>query len=334
MGSSHDEKNKGGLEDKRCLLAKPQQYGFQRVCLVKSHSGQVVNVQYLSPVNKEGRRKTISTRNMVGEAIRNFEQLQQANFCFKQVKYNLPPEFEVEKLHTKPNEFSPLPLASPGRSIYNTYLIEKPSGVGRSRLAQCKLCGVDIRRSSFSRHMKRFHLPDQTCSSCGLDIRPDMFPTHIVKCLHDGKSNTKQVPARVESCRNGDAKMTFSNTDETSLRNDVVLSNTLNVMGRKDGLEDKKVCNDVKKTWIEDKVEMVGKARVIVKLVTAESPSKSLTVLSRPETKFKKILQKIMKKMKLTHMKGLKCRQGDQELNGEEMVKDLSMEPVMVEMKK
>merc|ERR1712059_142403 len=189
-------------------LFKPQMYGFQRVCLVQtgSHGSKLVNVHYLGPEDKEGKRKSLRTKTMVGEAIKDFERLQQENFCFKRLRYNLPTEFEVEEAYTKPLPVNGIIGSSSTKSIYNEFMTENSS-----RTAQCTLCGSEICRNGFSRHMQRFHLSDETCTSCGLDFRPDLFPSHVVKCVSEGKSNIKHVSG---SSRKGDVTMTGSSSGE------------------------------------------------------------------------------------------------------------------------
>merc|ERR1712059_63137 len=266
--------------------------------------------------------------------IKDFEHLQQDNFCFKRLRYNLPTEFEVEEAYTKPLPVNGIIGSSCSKSIYNEYMKEKSYdklGSLRKRTVQCTLCGAEICRERFSRHMQRFHLENETCTSCGLDFRPDLFPSHVVKCVSEGKSNIKHVSG---SSRKGDVTMTGSSSGERrDCEEEMDEATTSDPLRRKGDAENYEVLHGEKQMGSENEycsVETVDK--VTLKLVTVESPPRSMKLKANPEKIFEKIRSKFEKKMKLTDTGGFRYSQGGRKLSGEEMVKNLSREPIQVEL--
>ena len=43
-------------------------------------------------------------------------------------------------------------------------------------------CGAQMKRGSFSRHMKQLHLPDEVCIHCGVEFPASTIKTHQIAC--------------------------------------------------------------------------------------------------------------------------------------------------------
>ena len=82
-----------------------------------------------------------------------------------------------------------LPLSSPlNYSEFFTHLED----TSPSRVA-CKLCGgKNVSYDQYARHMRHFHLPDETCSKCQKDVSARFFRKHWRVC--DGSGTTATVP--------------------------------------------------------------------------------------------------------------------------------------------
>ena len=91
----------------------------------------------------------------------------------------------MELVDTEPT----LPSSSPlNYSEFFTHLED----TSPSRVA-CKLCGgKNVSYDQYARHMRHFHLPDETCSKCQKDVSARFFRKHWRVC--DGSVTTATVP--------------------------------------------------------------------------------------------------------------------------------------------
>jgi len=113
-------------------------------------------------------------------------------------------------------------------SIFEKYITELPelnreeSLLREKRIVECKLCrkkGTETRiiRRNLSRHISRFHLPDEECKVCGQIVKPVEMPRHRKRC---GSSVERRVRAtrQCPHCEKQMSKNHFKRSLERHLR--------------------------------------------------------------------------------------------------------------------
>jgi len=156
-------------------LNLPAAEGWQREVVIRQ--GVVAWVYYLTPPDKQGNRRRVKNLKPCMEEVGSTSLLRSSNFCFSKQVLGLQEGFEICRENL-------LPGYSGGHSsIYSSFF--KPSEVGvkeGKRFVECTLCGHTSSFTNISTHMKKYHLPDETCLVCSQELSPIKMPAHLKIC--------------------------------------------------------------------------------------------------------------------------------------------------------
>lgn len=205
LGSAKQPR-KGGKGD----LGKPGLFGWQREVVYEGHTRfevytisitflqtaspcppivprSITGIHYLTPPHPDtGLRRRCKNNSQILDflAISGNSHLNLDNFQLNRKELGLGQDFEVCR-----KAFTPGPTNS---SIYVQFFEEVESPGARnasglldrnSRRMACTLCGGTlVRYENISYHMKKLHLPAETCPTCGSEVPAKDLFSHKKRC--------------------------------------------------------------------------------------------------------------------------------------------------------
>jgi len=180
---SAKQPSKGGKGD----LGKPGLFGWQREVVYEGHTRSITGIHYLTPPHPDtGLRRRCKNNSQILDflAISGNSHLNLDNFQLNRKELGLGQDFEVCR-----KAFTPGPTNS---SIYVQFFEEVESPGARnasglldrnSRRMACTLCGGTlVRYENISYHMKKLHLPAETCPTCGSEVPAKDLFSHKKRC--------------------------------------------------------------------------------------------------------------------------------------------------------
>ena len=172
----NQEKHEKWTSDLEVLLEPGRRGWIREVVYSRAIENHITYASYLTPLDNGGRKRLESTKDITHYLAKN--QLDSGltieNFCITRKVLGLGSGFEIsrmsKKTHVQPNQYQDFFTVVEGSS---------PATV------TCNLCGIEGKVElyhNFSDHMRRHHLPDQTCSKCNTEIPSKIFSKHKKVC--------------------------------------------------------------------------------------------------------------------------------------------------------
>jgi hypothetical protein len=154
------------------MLNMPGAHGFVRVCVMKE--GYVTCVHYMSPQDQNGdRRKLKHMKDCLKEAGL-VSGMTNKNFSLAKRVLGLQEGYETcRKSHGCGNS----------SSRYISFFNPSSRGLKEGkRFLDCTLCNTSVSYANISVHMRRWHLPDESCPKCSLVVPPHKILGHVRSC--------------------------------------------------------------------------------------------------------------------------------------------------------
>ena len=173
-----EEEKRGKHKRDLSILLEPGRKGWIREVVYSRYiENHVVFVNYLSPEDQDGGRRRFETKKGISSYIAQDKQhsdLTMENFCTGRSFLGLGSCYEVSRKSCHNN---------PGKKEYQQFftVVEGSS----PPTVTCNLCGTEkniVRYCRFSSHMRRHHLPDETCFKCEKEIPSKTFRKHSMVC--------------------------------------------------------------------------------------------------------------------------------------------------------
>ena len=174
-----------GLRQGKGDLGRPGLFGWQREVVYAEHTRSVTGIHYITPphpVTGLRRRCEGNAQIQAFLDISGHTGLTLDNFNVVRKELDLGKDFEVCRKGINP---------STTFSIYSQFFEEVENTGNRSisgllgdqRMVGCTFCGGTlVRYGNISHHMKKFHLPDETCPTCGKEIPATDVCSHKKTC--------------------------------------------------------------------------------------------------------------------------------------------------------
>ena len=159
------------------MLLEPGRRGWIReVVYSRVMENHITYVVYLSPLENGERKRLKATKEILDYLAKDKQVsgLTIENFCITRKVLGLGRGFEVSRI-SKQNH-------TPHKQYHQFFQIVQGSS---PPTVTCNLCGIEgkfILYTGFSEHMRRHHLPDETCSKCDTEIPSIMFSKHKKDC--------------------------------------------------------------------------------------------------------------------------------------------------------
>jgi len=180
--------------NRRKELNKPGEMGWKReilYCKEEHITGKYITcITYVSPpdpgtgVSKEFNRTAKDVQTYL-DSIGDTKLSGAVNFTFARIELGVSWEIVRSRKKNKYNPASKPSLASLYKQFY-TELEDTQHDTGyidRTRYVSCKLCnGLHVRFNMFTKHMRKLHLPDETCPRCLQNFSAGEIRTHRRKC--------------------------------------------------------------------------------------------------------------------------------------------------------
>ena len=172
----NEEKHEKWTSDLEVLMEPGRRGWIREVVYSRAIENHITYASYLTPLDNGGRKRLKSTKDITDYLAKNKQDsgLTNDNFCITSKVLGLGSGFEISRKsrqnHLKPNQYQDFFKVVEGSS---------PATV------TCNLCGIQGKvelYNNFSDHMRRHHLPDQTCSKCNTEIPSRIFSKHKKVC--------------------------------------------------------------------------------------------------------------------------------------------------------
>lgn len=183
------------------VYRKPAKEGWVReVIYSQAIQNRVTTVYYLSPEDKNGKRKRLKTQKSVDAYIKNMgssSTLFKHNFFFTRRLLGLGSDHEKTRIASQ---------VAGRRSIFSSYYTHIVNSCPPT--VTCNLCSKTMSYKNFSRHMTIDHLPDETCSRCNKEIPARSINKHLKTC----SMTSSQVDLFLVSSTSGDEAFRIKET--------------------------------------------------------------------------------------------------------------------------
>ena len=176
ISKANIEKQEKCTSDLEVLLEPGRRGWIREVIYSRVIENHITYVTYLSPLDNDGRKSLQSTKEILDYLAKGNQvsDLTIENFCITRKVLGLGSEFEVTR-KSRQNH-------TPHKQYQQFFTIVKGSS---PPTVSCTLCGIEGKvqlYDYFSTHMRKHHLPDETCSKCNNEIPSNIFSKHNKVC--------------------------------------------------------------------------------------------------------------------------------------------------------
>jgi len=287
-------------------LNLPGANGWQRECVMSR--GAVTMVYYLAPPDKQGNRRRLKSMKLCLEFSDPASQLTKMNFSFRKQVLGLQEGYEICRENQILNQ-------ERRASIYRDYFKHSKEGNG---FVDCTLCGRTRSFTNFSTHMRKYHLPDETCPMCSLELDPTKMPAHLKTCRNT--QNKVKIPRPiVEASGSGEASYRGYLKRVTNPPSSVVEHQTLHQ--KPSDPQPQPSTGPMNQDASDCSARPTKKAKIILRWSDPEPPSQA-TVEMQTDQPISKAIAKLAKRLCVSR-NSLTCWVEEEKLTGSETAGEL-----------